>query len=186
MHRCWGENSYGQRNLDLNFRPYGWKPDELCRAIHYRQVYPIVWSAIAFDRQIFTITAFYSCFSSTLRISSKKLFFLHVDCLIYYLHLYGFLDLPPANKHTTFPTHTGCVDLLIALTHTQLALSSDSHLIFCTCIMHTRWTPQVASGSYHSCAITYDDVGQYCSKVTGTSSHDSIRAGKKEVTHIAN
>jgi hypothetical protein len=103
-----------------------------------------------------------------LRISSKRLFFLHVDCLIYYLHLSGFLDLPPANKHTTFPTHTGCVDLLIALTHTQLALSSDSHLIFCTYILHTRWTPQVASGSYHSCAITYDDVGQYCSKVTGT------------------
>ena len=98
----------------------------------------------------------------------EKDLFLHIDCLLYYLHLYGFLELPPANKHTTFPTHTGCVDLLIVLTHTQLALSSDSHLIFCTYIMHTRWTPQVASGSYHSCAITYDDVGQYCSKVTGT------------------
>ena len=61
-----------------------------------------------------------------------KTLFLHVDCLINYLHLYEFLDLPHANKHRTFPTHTGCVGLLIALTHIQLALSSDSRLIFCT------------------------------------------------------
>jgi len=35
---CWGDNSYGQSNLDLNFRPYGWQPGDICEALYYREM----------------------------------------------------------------------------------------------------------------------------------------------------
>ena len=35
---CWGGNDYGQTNLNLNFRPFGWQVTDICAVMYYRQI----------------------------------------------------------------------------------------------------------------------------------------------------